>query len=220
MPGRAKITKEIDQVLLDMKGTMQEIFSYAHKISLCADLWTKMGMTSSYLGITGHFLCRRGYKKHIVMLAIHVLAQPHTAEHIKFTLDEVLNEWRQRLWLSLLIMEAIWSKHFDKQQWLVMIGKKKMHMKRRKIQAIRRKTQAIRRKTQAEEDTSDKEEDTSEEEDAIEEEVLGEDFDFVQKKLDHEMTFRCYCKHLSCFSHTLQLVMLKFSKQYILLSHS
>ena len=63
-----------------------------------------------------------------------------------------------------------------------------------------------------EEDTSDKEEDTSEEEDAIEEEVLGEDFDFIPKELDHEMTFRCYCKRLSCFSHTLQLVMLKFSK--------
>ena len=87
VPGRTKITKEIDQVLLDMKSTILEIFSHAHKL-----VYVKRGMTSSYLGITGHFLCRHGYKKHIVMLAVRVLAHPHMAEHIKFTLDELLSE--------------------------------------------------------------------------------------------------------------------------------
>ena len=51
VPGRAKITKEIDQVLLDMKGTIQEIFSHAHKMSLCADLWTKGGRHHPTLGL-------------------------------------------------------------------------------------------------------------------------------------------------------------------------
>ena len=50
-------------------------------------------MTSSYLGITGHFFCRHDYKKLTVTLAVRILAYPHTAEHVRSTLDEVLNEW-------------------------------------------------------------------------------------------------------------------------------
>ena len=55
-------------------------------------------------------------------------------------------------------------------------------------------------------ETEDEAESTSDNED-------NEDYaDFVEKEIDHEITFRFYCKRLGCFSHTLQLVMLKFSE--------
>ena len=55
IPGRTLIGKEIDKVLIDMKDKIGIFFSQSEKINLCADIWSKKGMTSSYLGITGHF---------------------------------------------------------------------------------------------------------------------------------------------------------------------
>ena len=36
--------------------------------------------------------------------------------------------------------------------------------------------------------------------------------DFADKELDHEITFKFYIKRISCFTHTLQLVVQKFSE--------
>jgi len=51
VPGRTLIGKEIDKVLLDMKTNIQAFISKAPKVSLCADIWTKKGMSYSYLGL-------------------------------------------------------------------------------------------------------------------------------------------------------------------------
>ena len=203
MPGRPKITKEIDQVLLDMKGTIQNIFSHAHKICLRADLWTKRGMTSSYLGITGHFLCRRGCKKHIVMLELCVLAHSHMAEHIKFTLDEVLNEWDippTKIMVVITDNGSNMVKVFrqtavasdDREEENADEKEKDTSDKEEDTSDKEEDTSDKEEDTSdkeedtsdKEEETSDKQEDTSVEEDVIKEEVLGEDFDFVQKELD------------------------------------
>ena len=40
-----------------------------------------------------------------------------------------------------------------------------------------------------------------------------EESDFVQTEIDHEITFKYSCKRIGCFSHTLQLVMLKFNER-------
>ena len=125
-------------------------------------------MTSSYLGITGHYSCRHDYKKHTV---VRILAHSHMAEHIRSTLDEVLK-----------IMAVITDN-----------GSNNM------VKAFQQ-TVVV----------SDEEEE--EEADTREEEIIEEDSDFMQKELDHEVTFAFYCKRLSCFSHTLQLVMLKFNE--------
>ena len=57
IPGQALIGKEIDKVMLDVKEKIASFLSQSHKVSLRADIWTKKGMSSSYLGITAHFFC-------------------------------------------------------------------------------------------------------------------------------------------------------------------
>lgn len=109
--GRARICKEIDQVLLGLKAKIQEFVADAQKITLCADIWTKKGMTSSYLGITGHFFCRCDQRKHIVTLAVRNLPHPHNAEHIRSTVDTVLVEWNiplTKVMAVVQIMEVTW----------------------------------------------------------------------------------------------------------------
>ena len=55
-PRRAAVSKEIDKVMFDMKACVQSFLGDARKVSLCADIWTKKGLKSSYLGITACFL--------------------------------------------------------------------------------------------------------------------------------------------------------------------
>ena len=45
-----------------------------------------------------------------------------------------------------------------------------------------------------------------------EEEEIGEDDDFEEREVDGDISFQCYCKHLSCFVHTLQSVIQTFSR--------
>lgn len=61
---------------------------------------------------------------------------------------------------------------------------------------------------------TDDEEEEAETEDEVEFTSDDEDdADFEEKEIDHEITFKFYCKRLGCFLHTLQLVMLKFSER-------
>ena len=55
LPERAAVGKEIDLVLAEVKGKIQDSLSSTNKINLCADIWTKKGMSSSYLGVSAHF---------------------------------------------------------------------------------------------------------------------------------------------------------------------
>ena len=181
VPGRARICKEIDQVLLGLKAKIQEFIADAQKITLCADIWTKKGMTSSYLGITGHFFCRLDQRKHIVTLAVRNLPHPHNAEHIRSTVDTVLGEWN----IPLMKVMAVVTDNGSNM-----------------VKAFREMVV-----------TDDEEEEAEAEDEAKFTSDDEDNADFVEKEIDHEITFKFYCKRLGCFSHTLQLVMLKFSER-------
>lgn len=55
----------------------------AGRISITADIWSKKGLTSSYLGITGHFFSSKD----------HRLPSSHTADNIHTIVEEILSEW-------------------------------------------------------------------------------------------------------------------------------
>ena len=93
LPSRALLGKELDKVLIDLKATIHTYLAAARKVSLCADIWSKKGMTSSYLGVTAHFFSSRDHRKHSTTLAVRRLLDRHTAEHVKEVVEEVLKEW-------------------------------------------------------------------------------------------------------------------------------
>ena len=61
MPNRSAIRKEIDKVLIELNAKISSYSQEANKVSICADIWSKRGMSSSYLGITCHFYSRRDH---------------------------------------------------------------------------------------------------------------------------------------------------------------
>ena len=78
VPGSTHLLHVIDGVILEMKRGIQSALSNARKINFCADIWSKRGLTSSYLGITAHFYSpiHQGIKH--ATLAVRYLPYPHT----------------------------------------------------------------------------------------------------------------------------------------------
>ena len=64
------------------------------KVALCANIWSRKGLTASYLGITAHFFTRSDHKRHTATIAVRRLSSPHTAERVEEIVDNVLTEWQ------------------------------------------------------------------------------------------------------------------------------
>ena len=62
-------------------------------LSVSRDIWSKKGLTSSYLGVTAHFYSRTDNHRHTITLAVHRLTTSHTASNIRSLLDDILVEW-------------------------------------------------------------------------------------------------------------------------------
>ena len=61
IPGRKKVGKEIEKVYTELKHTISLVLQNAKRINVCCDIWSKQGMTASFLGITVH--CFTFYNK-------------------------------------------------------------------------------------------------------------------------------------------------------------
>ena len=169
-------------MLVDLKASIHTYLAAAQKVSLCADIWSKKGMTSSYLGVTAHFFSSHDHRKHCATLAVRRLLGHHTAEHVKEVVEEVMKEWEiPESKVRVIVtdngsnMVAVFQTHFEEEEMKEM-------------------------------ETEDEEMDvdigdTDEDED-----------DFVSKELDHDVAFSCFIKRLPCLAHTLQLVVGKFDQ--------
>ena len=83
----------MEALLVDLKGRVAAKLQDSRKVALCTDIWTRKGMTQSFLGITAHFVMKSGHRRHVVTLAVKLLPSPHTAEFIEEALTSVLSEW-------------------------------------------------------------------------------------------------------------------------------
>ena len=59
---------------------------------MCADVWSKKGMTASYLGLYAHFFTKSDHRRHSVTLAVRRLPSPHITERIEELVHEITKE--------------------------------------------------------------------------------------------------------------------------------
>lgn len=78
IPGRFRLISLIDKILSVMKVAIQNDMASARKINICADIWSKKGLSSSYLRLMAHFYCPIKQSVQHVTLAVRVLPSPHT----------------------------------------------------------------------------------------------------------------------------------------------
>ena len=78
VPSRAQMTKDLENVLIELKSKIGTFLEEANKASICADIWSKKGLSSSYLGIPAHFFSRKDNRRHCATLAVHRMESSHT----------------------------------------------------------------------------------------------------------------------------------------------
>ena len=93
VPGRSSIQRELDQIMIELKVNISAYIESANAVSITCDIWSKKGLTSSYLGVTVHFYSRTDNRCHTVTLAVRRLTTSHTASNIRSLLDNILVEW-------------------------------------------------------------------------------------------------------------------------------
>ena len=93
LPGRAVVMKEVICLVEEVKSVIQGYLHHACKIHLCTDIWSKKGLSSSYLGITAHFFSSKDNACHHILLSMKRMPHPHSGENIRNLVMKCLEEW-------------------------------------------------------------------------------------------------------------------------------
>ena len=92
VPTVAMLSKEVDMLVLHMKVKIQSYLANVDSVSLCADIWSKKGLSSSYVGVMVHFFTKDTDKSiHTATLAIKRMEGSITGFAIRQAVDEVLH---------------------------------------------------------------------------------------------------------------------------------
>ena len=205
VPCRSALGKEIDKIVMDIKLNIISKFEKARKIHLCVDIWSKKGLTASFIGITAHFFA--DHERHHITLAVRRMPSPHTGDAILEVVSNVLAEW------------DIMSNKVGK---IITDNGSNMIKAFKNVQAT-----LIQESGESDDEFMDSDsvdgnrscnnvEDESDEDLILTEEtsiaaVQSELCDFEDQEMEHEVSFSQYDR-LSCFAHTLQLVVSHFDK--------
>ena len=92
-PGRSRLMSFVNDAIAVMKLGIQQDMASARKINFCADIWSKKGLSSSYLGVTAHFFCPAKQSIKHVTLAVRVLPYPHTG--LSACISDIRLQYRQ-----------------------------------------------------------------------------------------------------------------------------
>ena len=172
-----------------------------------ADIWSKPGMTASFLGITAHYFSPNDNQRHTVTLAVRNLPSPHTGENISDKLDAILAillDWN-------LPKHHIFHILTDNGSNMVAA------FKNRSLQSLGYADSTNEEDAEYEFITDSEVNDTDDEEDDEDSDVQfdseqwmsNEISNFEQTEENHNEAFMSY-KRISCFIHTLQLVVKVF----------
>ena len=204
-PGRAAVSREIDKVLIQLKANVGTYIAQAKKVSICADIWTKKGMTASFMGVTAHFFSRKDHKRHCVTLAVKRMPSPHTADHVLQVVREVLSDWDilpRRVLAILTDNGSNMVKAFN-QVCSDMEGDEDEDVDSNVSSSVNSDDR------ESQKDIEDFERNEFEYNDRESQKDVE---DFERKELEHNIVFGTSFQRVSCFSHTLQLVVCKFNE--------
>ncbi|XP_055357212.1 uncharacterized protein LOC129602241 [Paramacrobiotus metropolitanus] len=92
--GRKRLMTEMNGVWSDIRAKMQSELDGAGLIALSTDIWTKKGMTESFLGLNAHYVDAATRETRSCTLACRSFPSPHTAEKVYVLVKEILDEWK------------------------------------------------------------------------------------------------------------------------------
>lgn len=93
VPKKTKMTNLIDDMYLSGKVKFKQRLAMARKVTIGLDIWTKKGLTASFLAISACYFNTDDNKPEHILLNLKQLTHPHTAQVISGLVDESLQEW-------------------------------------------------------------------------------------------------------------------------------
>ena len=93
IPGRKRLGKNIEAVYNNLKRSIIAIFSKVKRVSISSDIWTKKGMTASFLGVTAHCFLLPDSTRHNISIAVRRFESLHIGEQIAVLLQTITAEW-------------------------------------------------------------------------------------------------------------------------------
>lgn len=204
VPGMRKLSTEINKLFMMMKVAIKGHLTSATAVHFTTDIWSKKGLSSSYLGVTAHFYSHSDDQYHSVLVAVRYISElRHTAETVAAIFTEVLSEWE-------IPVEKVGFVVTDNGSNVVKAFRQDYFQ------------QLVDNRHHKDEDDNDKDEDDQADESAEEmvddddiDKLIDEDvaeFDSCDEQHDTQFQIVGMGKRLSCYSHTLQLVVTTFTK--------
>lgn len=93
VPKKTKISNLIDKLYDAESQKFKKRLAAARKVSIGIDLWTKKGLTASFLAISACYFCPELQSPQHILLALEQVAHPHTAQVIKACVDKCIQDW-------------------------------------------------------------------------------------------------------------------------------
>lgn len=88
VPKKTKMSYLIETQYEHERQKFKERLAAARRVSIGLDLWTKKGLTASFLAISARYFCVEQSKPVHILLALEQVAHPHTAQSIKACVDK------------------------------------------------------------------------------------------------------------------------------------
>ncbi|KAG1946556.1 zinc finger BED domain-containing protein 4-like [Pimephales promelas] len=93
VPKRQKNLNLIDKMYKEEKEKIKQNLATARRITTGLDIWTKKGLTASFLGISACYFNPEDNKAEHKLLNLKEMVHPHTAESINTLVEESMEEW-------------------------------------------------------------------------------------------------------------------------------
>ena len=213
-PGRGGVRSDLFKLVSTMKSNIGKLMAVARQIHFCCDIWSKKGLTEAFLGMVAHF--HANGESHKVTLAVRNIYGSHTASNVLSVVKVVLEEWHIR---GSVVGKMVTDNGSNMVKAFQQLAVEDLGVDSdEEISDCSDGNSTIDVNSDLEDDY-DVEEVLSDEEveelDETEKEVdiAKEVAEFDEKESDHDLRFSCEdYERLACFSHTLQLVVLKFDE--------
>ena len=211
IPGRKKLGKEIEMVYRKLKNNISLTLEKAKRVSICTDIWSKQGMTASFLGVTAHFFTFIDKKRHSITLAVKRFESPHTGMRIAALLQVVMSEWKiqQKIFRALTDNGSNMIKAFREIE---------LCLQEDSQDSSSSESSGPGDSEDEDSDSEDEDLDSDDEDSDLEKEnyvtVEDEIKEFEECEEDHKQALleSVEWKRNGCFIHTLQLVVKEFEK--------
>ena len=207
VPSQSALSKQLEQVLVDISAKIKSHVKNARKFHITCDIWTKKGMSESFLGVTAHFIANK--KLHLVTLALRKMPSPHTGERIYEFVQDILSEWDVRFHQHGKILTHNGSNMVKAFRSVATSTLEENVAKESEDEEEMDGTHGSQLRDNDDMEKGSEIDDESEEAGLDDDDFSDEIADFEEKELDHEISFSSF-NRLSCFAHTLQLVVAAF----------